>query len=269
MSYESLERSWHSGQPVEIYRFYYGEQEWNYSSGPTVEHEGVTYEAFPIGRTEITQTKEIHKAPIEVIMPRNSPLSSLYLTGHPERIVSLTIFRAHMGELYDYYTYWKGRVVSVSWPDAATASFSCESVFTSLKRPGLRAKYQRMCRHALYSQQCGVDMGDYAVPATIYWIDEETKKNLEVGDISGFEYDWFNGGFLETPSGGFLSIAEHSGSYIKLAFPCNLEEYSDIVLFPGCTRQREMCKNRYDNLLNFGGFPWIPSRNPFDGRSMV
>jgi len=105
--------------------------------------------------------------------------------------VTLTVFRANANSLEDFIVYWKGRVVSASWPDAAMAKLSCESVFTALKRPGLRAKYQRMCRHALYSPQCGVDRDDYLAPATIYWMDGETRKTLEVGGIGALPSDWF------------------------------------------------------------------------------
>ena len=37
----------------------------------------------------------------------------------------------------------------------AEATLKCEPIASSLKRPGLRARYQLLCRHVLYSSGCG------------------------------------------------------------------------------------------------------------------
>ena len=44
---------------------------------------------------------------------------------------------------------------------------------------------------------------------------------------------------------------------------------STVTLYPGCTKSRAVCKNKFDNLNNYGGFPWIPTKNPFGGSSIV
>ena len=41
-----------------------------------------------------------------------------------------------------------------------------------------------------------------------------------------------------------------------------------ITLYPGCDHTRATCAAKFANLDNFGGFPWIPTRNPFDGGSL-
>ena len=267
-TYSDLESSIHGGRPVELFRFVHGPQVWTYSSGPEIEHGGDTYVAFPIGRDDMQQTKELHKSPLEVLIPRTSELSLLYLAGNPERIITLTVFRLHVGASDGPVVYWKGRIVSCDWPDPATAKLTCESVFTSLKRPGLRARYQRMCRHALYSEQCGVDKTTYAVAGTVSAINA-AKTVLTVAAADALADGWLTGGMVETPTGGFLFVTAHSGSSITLANPCALAVSDAVTLYPGCARNRETCKNKFNNILNFGGWPWIPSRNPFDGRSLV
>jgi len=42
-----------------------------------------------------------------------------------------------------------------------------------------------------------------------------------------------------------------------------------VTLYPGCPRDRQTCNDRFNNLENYGGFDWIPSRNPFNGSSIV
>lgn len=267
-TYSNLETSAHGGRPVELFRFAYGSQVRTYSSGPEIEYNGEIYAAFPIGRDNMQQTKELHKSPLEVLIPRTSELSLLYLAGNPEHVITLTVFRLHVGASDGPVVYWKGRIVSVDWPDTATASLKCESVFTSLKRPGLRARYQRMCRHALYSEQCGVDKATYAVPGTISAINA-ARTVLTVTAADALDDGWFTGGMVETPSGGFLFVTGHAGSSLTLANSCALAVSDAVTLYPGCARNRETCNERFNNILNFGGWPWIPLRNPFDGRSIV
>jgi uncharacterized phage protein (TIGR02218 family) len=267
-TYAQAEVSAHGGRPVEMFRFVYGSQVWTYSSGPEVEYNGETYVGYPIGRDEMQQTKDLHKSALEILLPRTSELSLLYLAGSPENIITVTVFRTHVGVSDGPVVYWKGRIVSVEWPDPATAKLSCESVFTSLKRPGLRARYQRMCRHALYSEQCGVDKATYAVAGTVSAINA-AKTVLTVSAADAMADGWYSGGMVETPTGGFLFVTSHAGSSVTLANPCALAVSDVVTLYPGCARNRETCQGKFGNILNFGGWPWIPSRNPFDGRSLV
>lgn len=284
-TYSDLESSVHGGRPVELFRFVHGSQVWTYSSGPEIEHGGETYAAIPIGRDDMQQTKELHKSPLEVLIPRTSELSLLYLAGNPEHVITVTVFRLHVGASDAPIVYWKGRIVSCDWPDPATASLKCESVFTSLKRPGLRARYQRMCRHALYSEQCGVDKAAYAVAGTVSAINA-ARTVVTIPEADAYDDGYFLGGFLALADGTMRTISAHVGSSLTLASPApilagyvgatgygksygNFYGGSDLVIYPGCGRNRETCQNKFGNILNFGGWPWIPSRNPFDGRSLV
>src|SRR3546814_2715916 len=38
-----------------------------------------------------------------------------------------------------------------------------------------------------------------------------------------------------------------------------------ISLYPGCDHRRMTCKDKFNNILNYGGFDWIPTKNPMGG----
>ena len=268
-TYSELELSAHGGRPVELFRFVHGATVWTYSSGPEAVYNSETYAVYPIGRDgEIEQTGEIHKSGLGVLMPRTSPISMLYLTGYPEHVMSLTIFRMHHGASDGPVVYWKGRVVSAERPDNVACRLVCEPIFTRLKQPGLRARYSRQCRHSLYRSGCNVDKDDYAAAGTVSAV-SASKKVLTITAADALADGWFQGGMVATPGGGFLFIASHAGATITLQNPCGLAVGNSVTLYPGCNLSRQTCKDKFDNILNFGGQPWIPLRNLFDGRSIV
>ncbi|NLW82309.1 MAG: hypothetical protein GXY42_11650 [Desulfovibrionales bacterium] len=283
-TYSGLETSVHGGRPAELFRFVHGTQVWAYSSGPEVEYNGETYVSLPVGRAEIEQTSEVFRAGLDITVPRPCEVSRLFSLGNPSAVVTVTVFRQHIGGT-GVIVYWKGRIVSVSWPDSIVATLSCESVFTSLRRPGLRARYQRMCRHALYEPSCGVDRTAFAVVGVITAADA-SGRNMTVLEAAAFAAGYFTGGYIHLPDGAMQFIEGHSGSSIALGAPTKqitalaaLSGYgkgygevyggAKVTLYPGCARTRDVCKNKFSNILNFGGWPWIPSRNPFDGRSIL
>lgn len=42
-----------------------------------------------------------------------------------------------------------------------------------------------------------------------------------------------------------------------------LTEGDVVSLYPGCDRSPTICDEKFDNLDNFGGFPFMPGESPF------
>ena len=61
-----------------------------------------------------------------------------------------------------------------------------------------------------------------------------------------------------TSPGGTITLAA------PLASGFRLEIGSEITLYPSCDRTTTGC-NLFDNLPNYGGFPHLPGKSPFDG----
>jgi hypothetical protein len=40
-------------------------------------------------------------------------------------------------------------------------------------------------------------------------------------------------------------------------------------MYAGCDHLLATCRDRFSNVANFGGFPWIPQKNPFSGDAIV
>ena len=185
----------------------------------------------------------------------------------------MTIFRGHIND-NDFIVYWKGRV-SGSKAGGHSVSLNCESIFTSLRRPGLRARYQRTCRHALYSSNCGVNLETHGREMRLLHI---ASTNCNIPDASEFIDGYFTGGMIKAPDNSLRLISNHTGASITLSRPIiSLETgfvnsgYGGVrvILYPGCDRLKSTCIDKFNNVENHGGFPFIPIKNPFGGSSIV
>lgn len=262
---------------TELYRF--SEQAsasvWTFTSG----NEIVTYNAgdgnedyvpASISRTEAEVKNEIAKANIEVQLSLNNEVAVRWLADNGEKIVTLTIFeRAKNGTVS---VVWKGRLASIL-PGMNAVTLKMESIFTSLRRAGLRARYQRSCRHPLYGRGCNLDPEDFAIAGVV---SASASKTLTIVAADAYADGYFVGGMLRAPDNTLSYIIGHVGSAItiqRLSYSL-LQEIEDgfpfnVTLYPGCPHDRTSCNNKFNNLLNYGGFDFIPTKNPMGGSSIV
>jgi hypothetical protein len=76
---------------------------------------------------------------------------------------------------------------------------------------------------------------------------------------------WFNNGYLEKGEERRM-ILSHTGTSLTLInFLSGLVPGDSVNLYAGCQRNADDCTRRFNNLVNFWGFPWIPTKNPFSG----
>lgn len=70
-----------------------------------------------------------------------------------------------------------------------------------------------------------------------------------------------------TVDGGYRrTIVEHFGDQLRLQIPLPPGLYTSqrVSLFAGCDGTKEQCAQKFNNTKNFGGYPFIPIKNPFE-----
>ncbi|WVW77409.1 tail assembly protein [Stenotrophomonas phage vB_SmaS_Bhz59] len=257
---------------IELYKIVEGNQSWFLTSADEdYEYLGDNYVTTTIGRDEAESKNELSKANLEVKLNIDHPLARRHLRTVVDASVGLTVFGV---DGPDVNVVWKGRLANVK-PDVADVNLIFESIFTSLRRPGLRARFQRMCRHMLYGRGCRLDREDWAVDAEVTAATSRTV--FTIPEAATQPNGHWTTGMLEGPDGSLRYIIRHVGDQITLVrnSEATWDEFQDtggpvaVRLFPGCNRTRERCNGFFNNLPNFGGFPFIPTRNPMDGSSIV
>ena len=269
MSYLSKDQSTEDSNPYYRFLFVQGSTEYRYTTQPyIVGDSGGTWEPVPIDSSEITQSNEMAKDAVKLIIPSDNSFARLFLGGVPEQITSITIFRGDGAE-EEFEYYWKGRVAGAS-VTGDMVTLECENIFTSMRRPGLRARYQKNCRHALYRRGCSLNDYDFAAAGVAT---SASGFLVTIQDLidSSITDGYFTGGMIETGDGFLRYITNHSGTTLTLIRPFQALEdevngsagTANVTLYPGCDHTRNTCKDKFNNLNNFGGFPWIPGKNPF------
>ena len=267
--YSDFEDSLDEGTPVELYDFTQGVSRWTYASGAfDLERFSQTFTGLSLKRDRVKQTNDIFKDSLKLTFPRGNEFAAQYLGFAPEDITTVSVLRGHYGDPDDeFIVYWKGRVIGAK-ANGNNIEIECESIFTSIKRPGLRARFEYSCRHTLYQPGCYANRELYRHDGTIASITGGLSVN--VGGASGEADGYYTGGMLVAPSGATRFLTGHTGDVVVLARPlAELSAGMTVAIYPGCDHLKETCNTKFSNLDNFGGFPYIPQRNPFDGSSIV
>lgn len=245
-----------------------GDEEVDYASGTAgaLEH----YVPVPMGRGGVTLKNALSKANVDVRIPLEHPLAVLLLGTWLETVTTLTVFRQRDSGTS---VIWKGRLAS-TLPDDAFCKLVFESIYTSMRRPGLRARFQKSCRHPLYGRGCLLNAEDFAQAATISAI---TGRTITVPEADAFANGFFSGGMVKASDGTFGYITKHENAELELnrvsaglaADFAATGPGTATTIYPGCDHSYATCAAKFNNDDNYGGFDYIPTKNPMGGSSIV
>ena len=286
MTYATLESSPAEGRPYFLYQFVEGDRVWRFTSRATAwtsagsGGEEITWAPAAVAHGDVVQTSEIERGRLELTWPVSHPFARRFLGPSGTTPVTLTIFRGHEQIPGETVAHWKGHVVGAQ-TEGQRLLLQAESVFSTLRRAGVRAKYHRLCRHAHYGRGCGLDIALHRQSVTV---SDGTGPLVSIPQAGAEADRWFRGGVLRFGAAlGF--ITDHQGATLALSRP--MPELAEALadpgldpetgdplpvradIAPGCDLRAATCAAKFGNLANFGGFPDIPGRNPLGGGSIV
>ena len=276
MTVNQYEQSRSRGRPVNLFLFTYGQLP-NAYYGYTDAEQPITYldkiyKPIPIDRDKFTSSGSMDKSAFKVRLPRGLAISDLFRVYPPSQVVTLVVRQGHLGDVVpEYLVAWSGRVVSGNVKGNET-EFTSEAIVTSMRRSGLRRNYQYGCPHALYGNQCRANKAAAKVVSTV--VSASSYKIIlpnnwflpfaEANFIGGLA-EWNNAVTGEREMRTILKI--NGGTVLDLGGVVRgLPNGNSIDLFKGCSHTMAGC-NTHNNINNFGGQPWIPTKNPIVGPS--
>lgn len=261
MTYATTEQSSQDGKPFFLYKFVRGAVVTTFTSNNTlITYDGEDYLPSPISHGGVNQTGQVERANLDIVFPKSDTFARSQFSPDYNQVTYLTIFRAHYDDPTDVQVMWKGRITSYK-VSASAITLTCENIQSTLRRNGLREVYQRGCRHSLYGRGCGLDIDDWYTNFTASTVLGNTVTLSTTPATNGY----YTGGIIKFGSTLGLVLLHNGNTLTLLHTLPDLINGSTIQLAPGCDLKRSTCEAKFNNVLNFGGMPFIPSRNPFNG----
>lgn len=269
MSFDSRERSLAAGVPIRLYEFKRGVLRWLYnSSDRDITHNNQIFRSLVGGITDdgIRQTGQASADSLSITAPASIEVAQLYRGVPPSNTIDLVIYDMHQGEP-EVLVSWIGEIASVNWPRLDSCTIKATPFDASLEQPGLRMTWQRGCPHAIYSVPCGVDRNAYKVNALVQSM---TGMAISSGTFAAHPDGWFSGGYIEWPIGDGefdrRAIESHVGQVLTLlSGTARIAPGQSVTAYPGCGQVVQICRTKFNNLNNNGGYPHLSGRSPFDG----
>lgn len=235
------------------------------SSNEAEVYNGETYLPKICGRGAIQNSSSIIKSTVDLKMPLKDPLAVHFMGSSVDTLVRLDIYTKD--EDGTVRALFRGRFTTSS-PTDTELKMTFNSIFSSQRKVGVRPVFQRSCRHVVYDSGCTLsfDLKKVALVITAVASDGIT---LTVPGLAAYPSGQFNAGVIQLSDGSFRYVASHVGTTVVLvrSAPIILEEYAaaghvNINMAPGCNQSTSWCSQVFGNILNHGGFPYIPVDNP-------
>jgi hypothetical protein len=268
MPFDTQELSQYSGQPVELFHFrdsvgrtVYAltTDEDEFSDGLTVFVPGI------INRTSIRQRTDEAAGGIEVRVTSDSALAQQFKAYLPSKPISLLVHRFHDNDgTLERRVQFIGQVVSVAFERDQMAVIRCEPLTKATGKKVPWQVYKKGCNWAVYEHGCGVLRAPFETLLLTYSVDADTITSAAIA--ATLDDTWFPNGYVERVSNGERRyITGQVDDTIQIEYPFfDLDPLEPLILVAGCPRTREACNVKFDNLMNYLGWDYIPSENPYD-----
>lgn len=261
MAYADDERSTRDGDPRELVEFLGPQIAYRYSLGDEIVHEGHVYSPLPISLSPVGVSGTVDPPALDVRLPVSANVVTDYGFGSPPRTLRLRVHRRQTRSA-EWRVIWDGVVVGVK-PSGRWAVVRSESqVGRRLSTTLPSVTVQRHCNHFLYDRHCRVDRLTYDFTALVTNVNGAS---VTLNSIGIAPDQWFRAGeIVRDVDGERRAIVDQVGAVLKLSSPFNhLANGDGVTLYAGCDHTVGTCSDRFNNLVNFGGHPSVPSSNPW------
>lgn len=234
--------------------------------------DGQTYEAHKLiikrGATRVAVGLDVDSNTLEIAAEPDYRLEGLQwseaaLGGALDgaRVVIERIFFSDWATPVGAVVIFSGRVSDVSGSRSAV-KVDVKSDIELLNVSSPRNIYQSGCMRTLYDGGCKVNREKFTVNGRVTansTTGTELACNLTQAD------GWFNQGVIKFTSGRNAGLSrtvkEHKNGRLSFALRLPFPPQSGDVfkIYPGCDKRQETCGKKFDNIVHFRGFPYIPA----------
>lgn len=279
MTFNTRERSQQDGSPVELFLVVYGSEaaaNFRFTDAPrALTVGGDVYEPVPVKRSSSKTNGNGTGGDITITVPITHPVADLFIGYPPSFPVAVLIRQGHMPEFptldqpdEDFIFAFAGIITDANRQDSEV-TLTCKMPTSDLELPGIRRHYQRPCAHVLYGERCAASRNAARTVAEVVTVNTGSRI------INFGSTDWqkanaspanYIGGYVtwETSRGTeFGSIIDATANTVKVIGSMReISAGTEVSIYLGCGYDLTSCLRLHDNVVNYGGQPWIPTINP-------
>jgi hypothetical protein len=285
MSFDAFETG--DGSPVELLTFANGLENFRFTNQlEPVTVGSFVFEPLPYTRSSWSQSKDQDDNNIRMTAPKDFAVAQLYQGTLSSNVTTVRIERFHADDqpTPEIQVAWKGQIVSLQY-SGDNVEFLMEPLTkgTEVTPPDT---FSAQCNAFLFeSPGCLLSGDDFKFVATATSITpdglELTFNGLRVqaealdtihggppGSLSSAELDiYWQGGHIRTGAGEIRDIIEGDvGSdpdTVRIQLPFrSFVAGEGASVFAGCNLLLDICQRKFDNAINFQGYPYIPEIDP-------
>lgn len=253
-------------QRQDLFLFIYGDEKVALTSsnkGLTFKNNEYKSDKF-ISRSKVVSQGSNNKSPeMTITMSKDSEVASWFKIAAPYKKIELFIYQVEVNDLEKYLVLWSGTVISSKFSDNKV-DFECFSKDQMLDKIAGRMTCQYKCNHNPYFDGCRLDINEHSIETNILSISEDGI-SFEVESINGFPDDWFKNGTIRNNSDKQeRMIIEQKGNKLTMLYPIyGFKKNDNVRLSFGCDRLPTTCNNKFNNLKDYRGEPFVPETSPF------
>ena len=270
MTLNQYEKSTEDSRPVELYEFRLGGSITRVASGEDdITVDGVTYTALPVMRDAIKLSDSETNA-LEVKVPSTMDFVRDYIGNVPGQEATLVVSRMQRPDTVtqEVVTLYQGYVSSVKFTDQGrVATLAVSPLRKRAARTGPRCKFSGQCNNTLGDDLCQVNLTQAIYRLASGQVTAVNGNVITVTGVAAYGDGFFTGGSVSDLPGteGRMVISQTGDDLtLTLPFPTDVVTVgSNVEVTAGCGHTTTDCHDKFNNLSNFGGFPFVPDTNPF------
>lgn len=262
MTFDAQEKSVESASPIEFCTIAIGTElfRMHNSIEETITLGADVFYKTHVSRGHIATGQEY----LTVELPGDHPFPARYAMIAPGQPATLTIQSYHRGDTSDLRVLYKGVVRSVAFTQQGSkAAMSVIPISEAFDKTLPDRTFQAPCNNILFDDDCKISAGLWSYEEEVTAVEANTITVKNLGSSKG--NGWADGGFVCYGVMDYRLILSQTEDVLTLVLPFYEPILGkNVTVYAGCDHSLTGdCQNKFNNTDNFGGFPYVPTKNIF------
>lgn len=249
-------------KPIELYHIWRdGGEHWRYTShSSVVNYGGNDFDPAVIRRGTVNYDAQFEITKLRITVGYLEDPVIEFIAQNPVEILWVEVLRFFEDvSPEEVSVIFVGQIKNVAF-QGNTGEVDCVGFEHYLKQRIPKFRFQIGCNNDLYDSFCGIDKSSWKTTTTVT-IDSEGVV-LTSSDFGLQEDGYFTRGYVQWGD-YYRMIVDHTGNNITIRFTMpGFASGQSVDAYAGCDKQLATCHDKFDNVLEFFGHPWIPLDNP-------